>query len=112
VDVRILATLAKFYEQQNYPIENRSRLVSQALSDLVDHLVKLDLIVKSTDVEQSLSYLNRMGFGVGRRRPGKSIWKHMAKADQRKEVDTTVVPKDVMDEVLDKIEEVRKNANY
>ena len=102
IDVRILATLLKYYTKQNILIDSKSRLVSHALEDFITHLVESNLIVPSTSVEQSLLCIDRAGFGAGRRKPSRSIFKHITNEVVGKD-ESAVVPADLLDEVLDKM---------
>ena len=69
LDVRTIATLARYYREAGFVLHTKSAIVRQACLDLTDILVKQEKVIPSASIEQSITYLERIGMGHGSRHP-------------------------------------------
>lgn len=104
VDIRILATLLRYYKEVGIPTISKSKIIASAVTEYALLLIKEGKVVESESVSQSLRYLEREGLGIGTRHPNPTLYKMIRDENTHADKSSIYIPDGLVDDIVKRIE--------
>jgi len=103
IEIRLLATLAKYYREKGGIFISKSGIIAHTVLDQVNRLVRDEKVVPFTSVTEALAYLEKAGIGYGSRYMNKATI-HALREENKEGITQSVVDEKVLKEVVKRLE--------